>query len=159
MEYNNPNKHWQYCQKKVESYKSCFGSLLGVIILAILCLLLSGCKVIEYVPVEVIKKEFIHITDTFMQKDSIVYYDSVYIHSKEDTVWYEKWHTRYKDRVVMKLVVDSFIKNDTIKVPYPVERKLTKWEKFTNEIKDISLCICLFVIIMFIINWLIKKKR
>ena len=132
-DYENPNDNWyynqRYDQKAEKNLKGCAFSLFGVVIILILLLLLSSCKSIQYIPVETVKTEYVTKTDTFIQKDSLVFHDSVYIHSKGDTVWYEKWHTKYKDRLVTRVVVDSFIRTDSIQVPYPVEKKLTRWQQ------------------------------
>lgn len=132
-EYKNPNDNWYYNQRYDNNsewgIKGCIYSLFGIILAIIISLLFSSCKSIQYIPVETVKTEYVTKTDTFIQKDSLVMHDSVYIHSKGDTVWYEKWHTKYKDRIVTKVVVDSFIKTDSVQVPYPVEKKLTKWQQ------------------------------
>jgi hypothetical protein len=132
-EYKNPNDNWYYNHRYNNNYewniKGCIYSLIGIVLVALLSLLFQGCKSIQYVPVETVRTEYVTKTDTFLQKDSLVLHDSVYIHSKGDTVWYEKWHTKYKDRIVTKIVVDSFIKTDSIQVPYPVEKKLTRWQQ------------------------------
>jgi hypothetical protein len=69
-------------------------------------------------------------TDTFIQKDSVHVKDSVFIHSKGDTVWYEKWHTKYVDRWNKRVVCDTLIKTDSIHVPYPVPAQLSRWQSF-----------------------------
>lgn len=95
--------------------------------LLIIPLLFIGCKTIEYVPVEKVKIEY----RDKIEKDSIYINDSIYIHEKGDTVYFEKWHTKY----IEKLRVDSIIKIDSIAVPYPVEKivkvekSLSKWQK------------------------------
>ena len=42
------------------------------------------------------------------QKDSIFVHDSVYVRIRADTVYLEKWHTRWRDR--------ETIKTDTVQV-------------------------------------------
>ena len=80
----------------------------------------------------------------------------MYIHQKGDTVWYEKWHTKYIDKVREVVRTDSFVKRDSIPVPYPVERKLTKWEQ--TKIAWGGEAIIAVVIVFFIIIWLIAKR-
>lgn len=89
-------------------------------LLLIIPLLFVGCKTIEYVPVEKVKIEY----RDRIEKDSIYINDSIYIHEKGDTVYFEKWHTKY----IEKLRVDSILKVDSIPVPYEVE-KIVKVEK------------------------------
>lgn len=161
--YRNPNDYWYYNQRyednSVGSLKGCFYSLLGIIIVALVSLLLSGCQTIKYVPVEVVEKEYITKTDTFIQKDSIVFHDSVYIHSKGDTVWYEKWHTKYKDRIVTRIVVDSFIKRDSVSVPYMVEKNLTRWQKMKMDFGGGAIFALIGMIIAMIIVIILKMRN
>jgi hypothetical protein len=46
----------------------------------------------------------------------------------------EKWHTKYRDRIEYRVKTDSFIKVDSIAVPYPVEKKLSKWEQIKIDV-------------------------
>ena len=130
-------------------------SLAGIILLALLCLICS-CTTTKYVPVETVRTEYITKTDSFIQKDSIFLKDSVFIHSKGDTVWYEKWHTKYIDRVREVVRTDSFIKRDSIQVPYPVEKKLTRWER--TKLDWGGEAIIVTILVFFIIVWLIIKR-
>jgi hypothetical protein len=58
----------------------------------------------------------------------------VYVHSKGDTLLIEKWHTKYRDRIEYRVKTDSFIKVDSIAVPYPVKKKLSKWEQIKIDV-------------------------
>ena len=157
--YHNPNEHWYYNQRLLKSsggYKACLICFLGIMFLLFVAAVFSGCKSVQYIPVETVKKEYITKTDTIFQKDSVMLRDSVYIHSKGDTVWYEKWHTQYKDRIVYKVKVDSFIKTDSIQVPYPVEKQLTKWQQFKQDIASWLIAIGIALIIA---GFWLKFKR
>ena len=77
------------------------------IMLAIL--MLSACKTttkIVEVPVEVVKKEYIHDTKI----DSVYIRDSVDRWQKGDTLYITKWHTKFK--YINK--VDTIVKTDSI---------------------------------------------
>ena len=111
--------------------------LIGFIWGAIACLLitlLGSCRTIKYVPVETIKTEYITKTDTFVQRDSIHTRDSIYLHEWQqgDTIYRDRhhYHTIYQDRWRDRTHTDTIMKTDTIQVPYPVEKPLTRWEKF-----------------------------
>ncbi len=77
---------------------------------------LSSCRSIQYVPVDTIKTEYKYIDriqhDSIYQKDSVMYY------VKGDTVFVDKYKYLYKYLFINK--VDSFVKVDSIQVPYPV---------------------------------------
>ncbi|SEA78988.1 hypothetical protein SAMN04487851_11431 [Prevotella sp. tc2-28] len=136
----------------------CSGPMIAMMIL--LLFLLCGCKSVQYIPVETVKTEYVTKTDTFIQKDSVLVKDSVFIHSKGDTVWYEKWHTKYIDRWKERVVVDSFIKTDSIRTPYPVERNLNKWEQFCLDFGKVTTGVTIAVIIaaiVMMIRWIRRK--
>ena len=87
------------------------------IMLAIL--MLSACKTttkIVEVPVEVVKKEYIHDTKI----DSVYIRDSVDRWQKGDTLYITKWHTKFK--YINK--VDTIIKTDSIPKIVPVVKEV-----------------------------------
>lgn len=160
QDYHNPNDNWYFRYRKPSlesSYRICYYCAV-VILIAIAVFLLTGCAGTKYVPVETVRTEYIYRTDTFMQKDSIIMHDSVYVHSKGDTVLVEKWHTRYKDRIVTKTVVDSFIRTDSVQVPYPVEKKLTKWQQTKMDVGGVSIVFCICIIVLLFIGFILKAR-
>ena len=87
------------------------------IMLAIL--MLSACKTttkIVEVPVEVVKKEYIHDTKI----DSVYIRDSVDRWQKGDTLYITKWHTKFK--YINK--VDTIVKTDSIPKIVPVVKEV-----------------------------------
>ncbi len=91
---------------------------------------LTGCKTTKYVPMEkVVYRESVK-RDTVHTSDSVWVHDSVSVDRKGDILKVDRWH---REKVLQKVYlskVDSFIKRDSIPVPYPVEKELSKWEKF-----------------------------
>lgn len=91
------------------------GSRYIVLIVLIAIFSLSRCRTkIQYIPVESIRTEY---QDRYL-RDSIYLHDSVYVRDRGDSVFVDRWHTRYIDR----LRVDSFFRTDTIREPYPVDK-------------------------------------
>lgn len=109
----------------------CRISVTGFIVMTALFLisLLTGCSTVKYVPVETVRIEY--KTRDSIRHDSIYRRDSTYILVKGDTVY------KYKDRYLYKYLylnrTDTIIKTDSVQVPYPVERKLTRWETIKME--------------------------
>lgn len=71
---------------------------------------MCSCKVQDCIP-ETIVRDSIRME---YKLDSTYIYerDSIYIHSKADTVWVEKWKTRYKD--VMKIERDTIYQENKV---------------------------------------------
>ena len=66
-----------------------------------------------------------------MVRDSIHVKDSVLVIVKGDTVTEFRYKYVYRDKAKTDTLYVS--RTDTIRVPYPVEAKLTKWQQFKME--------------------------
>lgn len=126
--------------------------------IGLLCLLTAGCSRKIYVPVESVR----YVSDTLrtvqLRVDSVYLHDSVAVVQRGDTIFATRWHTRYRDRYHTDTVYSTVTDTSRIKVPYPVEKKLTKWEQTKMDfggvaIGGVALAVCIAVL------WLIKKFR
>ena len=114
------------------------------IMLAIL--MLSACKTttkIVEVPVEVIKKEYIHDAKI----DSVYIRDSIDRWQKGDTLYITKWHTKFK--YINK--VDTIVKTDSIPKIVPVVKEVEVnhiywWQKTLMYIGFLVVIILLSII-------------
>lgn len=104
-----------------------------------LVILLASCTSTKYVPVESVKHDSVYVNQ--IVKDSVYVKDSVLI-VKGDTIteYRYKYIYQYKDRTDTLFIT----KTDTIRVPYPVERPLTRWE----QLKDRAGGVVMFVLII-----------
>lgn len=101
-------------------------------------LLLTGCKTIEYVPIETVRTDTVKIAHIVTDSVCVWNHDSIVINRQSDTVMVEKWHwrDRWRDRVSHDTIYKS--KTDTVKVeavPRHTE-KLTKWQKFRIKLAN-----------------------
>ena len=102
--------------------------LIAACIAVALFLAMVGCKTVDCIPEveyrDSIRTEYIH--------DSIYRYerDSIFIHQKADTVWLEKYITRYKD--VMKVERDTVWRDNmqTIVKEVEVEKPIAPFVKW-----------------------------
>lgn len=118
-----------------------------------MCLLLvCSCQTVKYVPVETIKIDTTYINK--LQRDSIYMLDSVYVKEKGDTVLIEKYKYLYRDKLVRDTMYIS--KADSIQVPYPVEKELTRWQQFRMDFGGWAMCIVVISILILIV-YKIKK--
>lgn len=137
-----------------------FTIMLIIMLLAItLNFLFASCGTVKYVPVETAQTEYVNKTDTFIQKDSVFCRDSIYVEKNGDTVTVNKVRYVYKDKWKEVVKVDSFIKTDSVQVPYPVEKNLSRWEKMKMDAGGIALGACLLFIILIIVSWLRRRNR
>ncbi len=89
--------------------------------------------------------------------DSVMMRDSVVARSEGDTLLIEKW--RWRDRVSVVRDTVVVMKNDSVGVPYPVERPLTRWEKVKMDFGGTALGVVGVVLIWFIIRLTRKSSK
>ena len=117
----------------------------------------TSCKT-KYVTVPEYHTRYAHNTDTFLRSDTMFVRDSVIIRMQGDTTIVEK--IRWRDRVikVYKTKMDSVIQRDSIRVPYPVEKSLSKWEQAKMDFGSIAIGGTL-ALVAFIVIWIVKRIR
>ena len=130
-----------------------FWWMVAVMAIVICCV---SCKT-KYVTVPEYHKEYINRTDTFLRSDTLFRLDSVVIRQQGDTTVIEKirWQNRFVN--VYKIKTDTIMKSDSIRVPYPVERKLSKWQQLRLDFGGWAMGGTV-VAIVFIIIWLVRRK-
>ena len=127
-----------------------------MLVIIVVCLLLQACKSVQYVPVETVKTEYIDRVKQLHDTMHTIEKETTYING--DTVLI----TKYIDRIKVLHQTDTCIieRTDTVQVPYPVERKLSKWEQVKNSLGGITLMLTITAIIGALIYaiFLIKRK-
>ena len=143
-----------YCLIQKE-YVMKYIRILAVFFLLLWALLwLTGCKQVQYVPVETVRLDSIYLTQTL--RDSIVRYDSVYVRDKGDTLYVERWKYLYRDKVRVDTMVS--VRVDTLSVPYPVEKKLTRWERVKMEAGGVAIG-GFFLLLAAIVAYIVYRSR
>lgn len=118
--------------------------------LAVMLVMLTGCRSVKYVPVTEYRDRYVSKTDSFIKTDSVYLHDSVSVFTKGDTVYMTK--TRYKDRI--RLVYHT--KTDTVAVhdsiPYPVKVEVEKKQTFIDKmVMGFGVVTGLLLIVFFIL--------
>lgn len=133
--------------------------LLFIIIPCIMLSLLAGCKSVQYVPVETVRTDSVYV-DHYL-RDSIYQRDSVFINrwTAGDTVYQDKvvWKYVYRDKVKYDTV--AILRSDTVRVPYPVERKNTKWEQIRLDVGGWAIGVVIITILIVIGCMVYKLKK
>lgn len=122
-------------------------------------LLLVGCRSIQYVPVETVRTEY----KTNTVHDSVIIentvHDSVMVIYRGDTVRIERWHVQWRDRWRERIITDTLVRQDSIQVPYPVEKRLTKWQQLKQDWGGWLLLANVCVISYFLYYYIYRKRR
>ncbi len=114
----------------------------------------SSCRSIRHIPIETVKHDSIYISKIL--HDSIYQRDSIYVDRKGDTVLI------YKDRYLYKYknLIDTMYINriDSIQVPYPVEKQLTRWQSMKLELGGWAFGIVI-AFALIVAGWLVYRIR
>ena len=127
-------------------------SRLFIAILAGLSLL--GCKPYKVAQRDTVVRDSLYITQRMI--DRVLIRDSVYERHVHDTVY------KYKERETVRYLAmrDTLYveRRDSVSVPYPVERQLTKWEATRMRLGDILLII-VNIGLIYVVIWLIRRRK
>ena len=127
-------------------------SRLFIAILAGLSLL--GCKPYKVAQRDTVVRDSLYITQRMI--DRVLIRDSVYERHVHDTVY------KYKERETVRYLAmrDTLYveRRDSVSVPYPVERKLTKWEAARMRMGDILL-VSVNIVLIYEVIWMIRRRK
>jgi hypothetical protein len=130
--------------------------LSGIIILLLCSLFLavvSSCSRVQYVPVESVRTDSVKILQQI--RDSIYVHDSIFVKSQGDTVYINRYRYKYLDKV--RIDTMYVIHVDSVCVPYPVERKLNRWERAKQEVGGIAIGVLITSIGLIITRFIIRR--
>lgn len=130
-----------------------FWWIVALVAIAICCV---SCKT-KYVTVPEYHKEYITKLRVDSFRDSIYHHDSIMIRMQGDTVYADRYHTVYRDRLRDRLRIDTLLRTDSVRVPYPVERELSKWERVKMDAGKIGLGI-IAIGMLYIIIYIVRRR-
>ena len=123
-------------------------------ILSVLSLLLCimGCRTVRYVHVPEYHTLCKTRVDTVQRWDSVYFRDSVFIAAKGDTVYLTKTHWRERFRNIYHVKADTVMQRDSVGVPYPVEKPLTKWQRWKMDLGGWAMGVAAGMIILLVVR-------
>ena len=136
--------------------------LIGAVITA-----LCSCTRKVYVPTETVRTEYKDRVVENLRVDTVAMRDSVAVYVNGDTVRITKYRDRWRTRIIERHDTVNVAKVDSVAVPgevpkpYPVERKLTKWERTKMDAGGIAIGILGVAVLggLAWLAWLAYKKR
>lgn len=123
------------------------------IILLASAICLSSCRT-QYIPVKTVRTEY--KTRDSVRYDSIYKHDSIFYLIKGDTVYKYVKLVEYKYLFINR--TDTILKTDSIQVPYPVEKRLTRWQILKMELGGWALGV-IIVFALVIVGRMIYRLR
>lgn len=124
------------------------------IILLMSAIWLSSCRT-QYIPVETVRTEY--KTRDSIRVDSIYNQDSIYVLIKGDTVYQYRYKYLYKYQYLNR--TDTVIRIDSVQVPYPVEKQLSRWQSIKMELGGWAFGIIILFILIIIGRIIFKFKN
>lgn len=145
-------------------------------VMFLVLLAITGCRT-QYVTVPEYHNEYISRTDSFFHMDTIMEKEWVTIKEVDSTqlaelgvqlrniktaYLIERNRNRERNSVTASIKTDTIFKTDSIPVPHPVERKLSRWERVKMDVGGWAigaLSAALLASIGFIVILLIRKSN
>ena len=140
----------------------------------LIAFLLAGCVSTRYVPVETVRTEYKSITDTVVKTDSIKTEKTTVIREANENDSIMLAQMGFKLRANERLLImmqnqldeikssrkevknDTVIVGDTIRVPYPVEKQLTFFQRLAIDWFSYILIGCVLIFILLFIRAKLK---
>lgn len=127
----------------------------------IMLMLLQSCRT-KYVSVPEYHNVYINKHDTLTKHDSIYQKEFVDRFVKGDTVFLTKIKVDYRYKNIYKTLYRDSIKTDSVRVPYPVEKKLSRWQGLKMEVGGWAiggLSAVVIALIAYIVTWLVRRYK
>ena len=122
-------------------------------ILLLLLMITASCSTYHQ-PMETVVRDSLYISQRMI--DRVLIRDSVFERHVHDTIY------RYRERETVRYLSlrDTLYieRMDSVSVPYPVERDLTKWEAARMRMGDILLVV-LNIGLIYVVIWLIRRRK
>lgn len=119
-------------------------------------LMLVSCKT-KYVVVPEYHEVIVNKHDTLTTRDSIYERDSIYIIKSGDTVTTYRIKYVYMDRWRDRVVYRDSLRVDSVRVPYPVEKKLGLWDRTVLAVAKPIIALVIVALALLLIRYLIRR--
>lgn len=104
-------------------------SAVAIILIFALCGVLCSCRSVRYVEVPRVSRDTLRVVQVETRRDSVR--DSIFLREfvRGDTVYRVKYIERLRWRDRWRVDTVQAVRVDSVGVPYPVERKVSRWDK------------------------------
>ena len=120
--------------------KNCISMLPPLTAILLSAMLLTACRTTQTMT----DTNTDHVSNN-IQRDSIYLHDSIFVRIRADTVYLEKWHTRWRDRETVKTDTITLTETKTEMVEKPYVPSFYKY--------------CAAFAILFVLYWLVKLAQ
>ena len=133
-------------------------SAVAIILIFALCGVLCSCRSVRYVEVPRVSRDTLRVVQVETLRDSVR--DSIFLREfvRGDTVYRVKYVERLRWRDRWRVDTVQAVRVDSVGVPYPVERKISRWDKVRYMWRGAVVGLVLAVVAVAVV-WLRRRYR
>lgn len=133
-------------------------SAVAIILTIALCGVLCSCRSVRYVEVPRVSRDTLRVVQVETRLDSVR--DSIFLREfvRGDTVYRVKYVERLRWRDRWRVDTLRAVRVDSVGVPYPVERKVSRWDKVRYIWSGVAVGLVLATVAAAVV-WLRRRYR
>lgn len=133
-------------------------SAVAIILIFALCGVLCSCRSVRYVEVPRVSRDTLRVVQVETRLDSVR--DSIFLREfvRGDTVYMVKYIERLRWRDRWRVDTVQAVRVDSVGVPYPVERKVSRWDKVRYIWSGVAVGLVLATVAAAVV-WLRRRYR
>ena len=133
-------------------------SAVAIILIFALCGVLCSCRSVRYVEVPRVSRDTLRVVQVETLRDSVR--DSIFLREfvHGDTIYRVKYIERLRWRDRWRVDTVQAVRVDSVGVPYPVERKVSRWDKVRYMWRGAAVGLVLAAVAVAVI-WLRRRYR
>ena len=133
-------------------------SAVAIILIFALCGVLCSCRSVRYVEVPRVSRDTLRVVQIETRCDSVR--DSIFLREfvQGDTIYRVKYIERLRWRDRWRVDTVQAVRVDSVGVPYPVERKVSRWDKVRYMWRGTAVGLVLAVVAIAVV-WLRRRYR
>ena len=133
-------------------------SAVAIILIFALCGVLSSCTSVRYVEVPRVSRDTLRVVQVETRRDSVR--DSIFLREfvQGDTIYRVKYVERLRWRDRWRVDTLRAVRVDSVAVPYPVERNVSRRDKVRYMWRGVAVGLVLAVVAIAVV-WLRRRYR
>ena len=133
-------------------------SAVAIILIFAMCGVLCSCRSVRYVEVPRVSRDTLRVVQVETRLDSVR--DSIFLREfvRGDTIYRVKYIERLRWRDRWRVDTVHAMRVDSVGVPYPVERKVSLWDKVRYMWRGSAVGLVLAVVAVAVV-WLRRRYR